>query len=191
MRLSLRIRGRRTRPRRNMKSMNLTRTMRTRATPGLHAVAGRLGPRLTATAFSPASCLLPFPDLPAASMHRRVSRTRYRAVTLTQEAVGGEVAARLGDRVRARSAQVVLRRVGDECSFCLPRVVFGKAPHWASILSVVVFAALWPFANKSFEGRTLVVLSPTHGITSHDLLSVLAVIVVAVRMVRWIVAKKS
>jgi hypothetical protein len=31
----------------------------------------------------------------------------------------------------------------------------------------------------------------THGITSHDLLSVLAVIVVAVRMVRWIVAKKS
>jgi len=70
-------------------------------------------------------------------------------------------------------------------------VVFGKAPHWASILSVVVFAALWPFANKSFEGRTLVVLSPTHGITSHDLLSVLAVIVVAVRMVRWIVAKKS
>jgi len=110
-----------------MKSMNLTRTMRTRATPGLHAVAGRLGPRLTATAFSPASCLLPFPDLPAASMHRRVSRTRYRAVTLTQEAVGGEVAARLGERVRARSAQVVLRRVGDECSFCLPRVVFGKA----------------------------------------------------------------
>ena len=70
-------------------------------------------------------------------------------------------------------------------AWCLAR------PNWASILSVVVFAALWPFANKSFEGRTLVVLSPTHGITSHDLLSVLALIVVAVQMVRWIVAKKS
>ena len=70
-------------------------------------------------------------------------------------------------------------------AWCLAR------PNWASILSVVVFAALWTFANKSFEGRTLVVLSPNHGITSHDLLSVLAGVVALVQMVRWIVAQKS
>jgi hypothetical protein len=69
-------------------------------------------------------------------------------------------------------------------AWCLAR------PNWASILSVVVFAALWPFANNSFEGRTIVVLSHTHGITTHDLLSVLAVVVAAVQVVRiW--AQKS
>ena len=70
-------------------------------------------------------------------------------------------------------------------AWCLAR------PGWASILSVVVFAAVWPFANKSFEGRTIVVLAPTHGITTHDLLSVLAVAVAAVQGVRWIWARMS
>ncbi len=70
-------------------------------------------------------------------------------------------------------------------AWCLAR------PSWASILSVVVFAALWPFANKSFEGRVLVVLSANHGITSHDLLSVFAVVVAAIQTVRSIVGRKG
>jgi hypothetical protein len=40
------------------------------------------------------------------------------------------------------------------------------------------------------EGRTLVVLTPTHGITSHDLLSALAVAVAIVQTVRYILAPK-
>ena len=62
-------------------------------------------------------------------------------------------------------------------------------PNWASIVAVLVSAALWPFVNKSFEGRTLIVLSTNHGITSHDLLSVLAVVVAAVQAVRCMVAR--
>lgn len=61
---------------------------------------------------------------------------------------------------------------------------------WPSILSVLVFAAMWPFVNSSFEGRTIVVLSPKHGITTHDLLSVLAVAVAAVQAVRRIWARE-
>ena len=64
-------------------------------------------------------------------------------------------------------------------------------PNWASILSVLVAAALWPLLNESLEGRTLVVLTPTHGITSHDLLSVLAVAVAIVQTVRYVLAPKS
>ena len=64
-------------------------------------------------------------------------------------------------------------------------------PNWASIVSVVVSAAVWPLANKSFEGRTIVLLSPTHGITTHDLLSVVAVGVAGVGVIRWIWAQKS
>ena len=40
------------------------------------------GTRLTATAFSPGSCLPPFPDLPAARTHRRVSRTGTVRITV-------------------------------------------------------------------------------------------------------------
>jgi hypothetical protein len=42
-------------------------------------------------------------------------------------------------------------------------------------VAVLASDFLWPFASKLVEGRTLVVLSLNHGITSHDLLSVLAV----------------
>ena len=64
------------------------------------------------------------------------------------------------------------------CAWCLAK------PSWASITAVLLSAGLWPFLNKSFEGRTLIVLSPTHGITSHDLLSVVAVVIAAVQAIR-------
>ena len=62
-------------------------------------------------------------------------------------------------------------------------------PNWASIVAVLVSSALWPFVNESLEGRTLIVLSQNHGITSHDLLSVLAVVVAAVQAVRYMMAR--
>jgi hypothetical protein len=62
-------------------------------------------------------------------------------------------------------------------------------PSWASIVAVLVSAALWPFINKSLEGRTLIVFSPNHGIHSHDLLAVLAVVVAAVQAVRYMMAR--
>jgi hypothetical protein len=57
-------------------------------------------------------------------------------------------------------------------------------PCSASILAVLASACMWPFANELVEGRTLVVLSPNHGITSHDLLSVVAVLVAIVQAIR-------
>jgi hypothetical protein len=42
---------------------------------------------------------------------------------------------------------------------------------------LVVFAVLWVFVNEPVEGPTLLVLTPTHGITAADLLSVAAVLV--------------
>ena len=63
-------------------------------------------------------------------------------------------------------------------------------PNWASILSVLAAAALWPLLNESMEGRTLVLLTPTRGITSHDLLSALAVAVAIVQTVRYVLAPK-
>lgn len=42
---------------------------------------------------------------------------------------------------------------------------------------LVVLAVVWVFVNSPVEGPTLLVLSPTHGITAADLLSVAAVLV--------------
>jgi hypothetical protein len=39
---------------------------------------------------------------------------------------------------------------------------------------LVVAAVVWVRINGPVEGRTLLVLSPTHGVTSADLLSLLA-----------------
>ncbi len=70
-------------------------------------------------------------------------------------------------------------------AWCLAR------PNRASILSVLVFAVLWPFVNGRLEGRILAVLSPGHGITESDLLSVLAVVVVTVQVGRKTMARVS
>jgi len=52
------------------------------------------------------------------------------------------------------------------------------------MLSVVIFAALWPFANGPLEGHTLANLGSGHGITESDMLSVLAFVIAAVQVVR-------
>lgn len=58
-----------------------------------------------------------------------------------------------------------------------------KPDRW-SILAVLTFALIWPFANGPLEGDTLVILSSTNGITVSDLFSVLAVGVALVQAVR-------
>ncbi|MBX7432132.1 hypothetical protein JDV09_08425 [Mycobacterium sp. Y57] len=70
-------------------------------------------------------------------------------------------------------------------AWCLAR------PNRASILSVLAFAALWPFVNGRLEGRILAVISPGHGITESDLLSVLAVVAVVVQVARKTTARVS
>ena len=57
-------------------------------------------------------------------------------------------------------------------------------PNRASILSVILFAVVWPFTNGPFEGHTLLVLAHGHGITVSDMLSGVAIIVAAVQGVR-------
>ncbi|MDT5412117.1 MAG: hypothetical protein QOG14_4337 [Mycobacterium sp.] len=57
-------------------------------------------------------------------------------------------------------------------------------PDRYSILAVLTFAVIWPFANGPLEGNTLVILGSTNGITVSDLLSVLAVSVALVQAVR-------
>jgi hypothetical protein len=48
-----------------------------------------------------------------------------------------------------------------------------KPDRW-SILAVLTFALIWPFANGPLEGNILLILNRTNGITVSDLLSVLA-----------------
>jgi hypothetical protein len=57
-------------------------------------------------------------------------------------------------------------------------------PDRYSILAVLTFAVIWPFANGPLEGNTLVILGSTNGITVSDLFSVLAVSVALVQAVR-------
>lgn len=57
-------------------------------------------------------------------------------------------------------------------------------PNRWSILAVLTFALIWPFANGPLEGHTLVVLSDAHGISVSDLFSVLAAGVALVQAVR-------
>lgn len=57
-------------------------------------------------------------------------------------------------------------------------------PNRASILSVILFAVIWPVTNGPLEGHTLMVLARGHGITVSDMLSVVAIIVAAVQGVR-------
>lgn len=73
---------------------------------------------------------------------------------------------------------VVLNALFASAAWCLAR------PTWASMLSTVVFAAIWPLVDKPLGGRVLFVLTETAGITSGNLLSVIAVVIVAVQAVR-------
>jgi hypothetical protein len=57
-------------------------------------------------------------------------------------------------------------------------------PNRASILSVVIFAVVWPLADKALEGHVLLPIGKHHGITESDLLSVFAVVVAGIQMLR-------
>ena len=58
-----------------------------------------------------------------------------------------------------------------------------KPTKW-SILATLTFAVMWPFVNGVLEGKILLKISSTHGITVSDLLSVLAVVIALVQTMR-------
>jgi hypothetical protein len=76
---------------------------------------------------------------------------------------------------------VVLNALFASMAWCLAR------PNWASMLSTLAFAVIWPFVDTPVTGRLLLTLSDDKGVTQSDLISVLAVIVVAVQRARPII----
>jgi hypothetical protein len=66
-------------------------------------------------------------------------------------------------------------------AWCLAR------PNLASMLSTLGLAVLWPFVDTPLNGRLLMVLSDEMGVTQSDLISVFAVVVVAIQVARPIV----
>ena len=64
-------------------------------------------------------------------------------------------------------------------------------PNWPSMLSVLAFAVLWPFVDKPLGGRTIWTLNDENGITTGDLLSVLAVAIVAGRTAWYVVRARN
>jgi hypothetical protein len=58
-----------------------------------------------------------------------------------------------------------------------------KPDRW-SILAVLTFALIWPFANGPLEGNTLVIFNSTNGITVSDVFSVVAAGVALVQTIR-------
>ena len=81
-------------------------------------------------------------------------------------------------------AMLALNALFASLAWCLAK------PNWASILAVVVTAALWPAANEVFEGRILFILTPENGVTTYDLLSVIAAAVAAFQVLRLILTRK-
>jgi len=67
-----------------------------------------------------------------------------------------------------------------------------KPGSW-SILAVLTFALIWPFANGPLEGNTLVTLSSDNAITVSDLFSILAagVALVQTARTRWLVRREQ
>lgn len=78
------------------------------------------------------------------------------------------------DRHELFRSIVVLNALFASLAWCLART------NRASMLSVVIFAALWPFVDKPLGGRTIYVISPGQGITTGDFLSLVAIVIVAV-----------
>lgn len=75
-------------------------------------------------------------------------------------------------------SEVAMNALFASLAWCLAK------PNRASILSTVLCAAIWPFVNKPLEGHILMVLRPGDGITTSDMLSAIAVIVVAAQAIR-------
>lgn len=82
------------------------------------------------------------------------------------------------DAVQLFHSELAMNALFASLAWCL------AAPNRASILSTVLCATIWPFVNKPLEGHILTVLTPGHGITTSDMLSVCAVIVAAVQVGR-------
>ena len=55
-----------------------------------------------------------------------------------------------------------------------------KPNRW-SILAVLTFALIWPFADGNLEGDVLLTVNSTTGITVSDLLSVLAAVIALIQ----------
>jgi FtsH-binding integral membrane protein len=75
-------------------------------------------------------------------------------------------------------ALVVMNALFASCSWCLARGTF------LSSSAVVVTSVAWVLLNGPIEGRVLVVLTPTNGITESDLLSVIGIGIALVGYVR-------
>jgi hypothetical protein len=73
---------------------------------------------------------------------------------------------------------VALSALFASMAWCLAR------PNWASMLSTVALAVLWPFVDRPLTGRILMVLSDTKGVTQSDLISVLAVLIATGQAIR-------
>lgn len=82
------------------------------------------------------------------------------------------------DAVQLFHSEVAMNALFASLAWCLAR------PNRASILSAGLCAVIWPFVNKPLEGHILMVLRPEHGITTSDMLSVFAAIVVAAQIGR-------
>jgi hypothetical protein len=57
-------------------------------------------------------------------------------------------------------------------------------PNRWSILAVLTFALIWPFANGNLEGDILLTVDSTSGLTVSDLLSVLAAAIALVQAIK-------
>lgn len=76
---------------------------------------------------------------------------------------------------------VALNALFASIAWCLAR------PNWASMLSTLVFAVIWPFVDTPLTGRLLMTINDDKGVTQSDLISLLAVIVVAMQIARPII----
>ena len=79
---------------------------------------------------------------------------------------------------------VTLSALFASMAWCLAR------PNWASMLSTVGLAVLWPFVDRPLTGRLLMVLSDNKGVTQSDLISVLAVLIATGQAIRWYVRSR-
>jgi hypothetical protein len=79
---------------------------------------------------------------------------------------------------------VTLSALFASMAWCLAR------PNWASMLSTVGLAVLWPFVDRPLTGRLLMVLSDSKGVTQSDLISVLAVLIATGQAIRWYVRSR-
>ena len=76
---------------------------------------------------------------------------------------------------------VTLNALFASMAWCLAR------PNWASMASTLVLSVIWPFVDTPLKGQLLMGISIHKGVTQSDLVSVLAVVVVAIQLARLIV----